>query len=82
MLLFTLQDALAAQFADLGGQSAALNFKVVGELLAVKGNVKAVVSCLFGLQHQIGQQLVTGGALGGHLNALVEHNGLGGEILH
>ena len=75
MIFLVLKNAFLLHFADLGGQTATLNLKIIGKLLTVKGDVKAVAVCFFGLQHQIGHQLFAGGALGRDLDPLVERNG-------
>ena len=73
---------LAAQLADLGRETAAVDLEIIGQLLTVEGNLKAVAVCFFCLQHEIGHQLFPRGSLGDDLGAMVKGDGLEGEILH
>ena len=62
--------------------AASVDLKVVGKLLTVKGNVKAVAVRFFGLYGQVRKQLFSGCALGGHLRTLVEGDRLFGKVPH
>ena len=55
--------AFVTQLTDLGGETAAFDFKVIGKLLAVEGNVKAAAVRFFCLKGQVGQELISRGAL-------------------
>ena len=82
MILFAFQNALFAQFSDLGGKTAAVNLKIVGKLLTVKGDIKGIAVHLLGAQHQIGHQLFSRASFGSDLYALMEFDRLGRKILH
>ena len=81
-VLPVFDQALFFHFADLDRKSAAVDLKVIGKLLAVKGDLKAVAPCLFCLHGQICGQLLARGLFGGDLHALMEQDRLGGKILH
>ena len=46
MVLFTLQDSLFAQLADLRGKTTAVYLQIVSKLLSVIGDPKGIVSLL------------------------------------
>ena len=64
MILVRIKDALFFQLADLGGQSASVYLEIVGELLAVEGDSKAVPPRFLRLDGKIGQKLLASGTLG------------------
>ena len=78
MLFMAFDNAFFFEFADLDRKTATLNFKIVGKLLAIVGNLKAVTVFLFGFLRKIGQKLVTCAALGDHLDLLVKTDGFVG----
>ena len=82
MIFGALEYPFTAQLADLHGQTAAVDLEEVCQLLAVKGDVKAVASHALGFHGKIGQQLLPRRSLGGDFDALVEQDGLGCQILH
>lgn len=75
MILMTFNNSFFFQFPNLGGQTAAVNFKIVGKLLTIVGNVKAVAASLFGFLGKVGHDLIARGALRDHLDFLVKENG-------
>jgi len=77
-----LDNAFFFEFADLGRQTAAVDFEIVGKCLAVVGNIKAVfarLSCFLG---KIGHDLIARGALGNDFYLLMEKDGFVCEVLH
>jgi len=58
MILIRVNYAFFFQFSDLGGKTASVDLKIIGELLAVKGNVKAVAVDLFRLHQEISHKLL------------------------
>ena len=59
MILRILDHAFLPKLADLCGKSASVNFKVVGKLLAVEGDIKALTVELFRLVGEICEKLIS-----------------------
>ena len=82
MILFRGQDPLPAQLTDLGGKSASIHLQIVRQLLSIIGDRKAVASLLLGGDVEVGHELISCRPLGGDLQLAVEHEILGGGLLH
>jgi hypothetical protein len=53
MILLELQYSVLPECAELSGHCTAVNAQIVGELLAVEGNVKFIFSALHRLRRKI-----------------------------
>lgn len=80
--LMVVDNSLSLQFAYLDRETAAIDLKEVGKLLAVIRNVKAAFAAFGRLNHQILHKLISGGALGHYLYPLVKRNRLAREVMH
>ena len=71
-VLFKFQDPLVPEPAQLAGHRAAVDRKVIGELLAVIGNRKTQRSGLMDEAVKESKELFAGGALGDDFQFLIE----------
>ncbi len=78
----TLQDSFSPKLADLGGEPTPIDLQKIRQLLAVKGDLKAIAFLSLGALHQVGDQLFPGGTLRGNIHLLMKQNGFRGKILH
>ena len=63
MILRILDHAFLPKLADLCGETASVNLEVIGKLLAVKGDIKALTVELFRLVGEICEKLISRCAL-------------------
>ena len=82
MILMTLNNSFFFQFPNFRGQTAAVDFEIVGKCLAIVGNIKAVAASLFGFLGQVGHDLIARGALGNDFYLLMEKDGFARKVLH
>ena len=82
MISVTLDQPFFPQLTNLRRKTAAVNLKIIGKLLPIKGNIKAIVVGLFCVKHQVSHQFFSGGTLGCDLYPLLKHDRLGSQILH
>ena len=82
MVFATFYNALSAKLSYLSRESAAINLKVVGKLLAVIGDIKALGSELICFQLEVREQLFSRSPLRGYLKTVMEINALCRKILH
>ena len=68
----TFEYSLTPQLTNLGRKSASVNLKIIGQLLPVKGDLKAPRPRALGASGKIGQQLFTRGAARGHADFFVQ----------
>ena len=73
MVFGVVDKTIFFHFADLGGETASLDLKIIGKLLTVKGDIKAAAVMLFCFRRKIGQQFFSGGTLGRNFDALMKH---------
>ena len=78
MFFMAFDHAFFFEFADLDRKTAAIDFEIVGKLLAVIGNFKAMTFFLFGFLRKISQKLVSCATLADHLDLLVKTDGFVG----
>ena len=72
-VFLAFDDFLFAQFADLCGQTAAVDFQIVRQLLPVVGDRELAAAVDFGLVLKIRHQLLPGASPGSDLDLLVEN---------
>ena len=72
-------DIFAGEFANFGGEAAAVDFEVIGQFLAGIGDVKFAGVMLFCLGGEIGHEFFAGCASGGDFVFLVEDEIFGGN---